>query len=57
MAALWACFRHDLTVSIDDLDLLMRMDAADRVDAPVDRRIASSSGTHRARQWLSKFTA
>jgi hypothetical protein len=32
--------RHDLTVSIDDLDLQMRMDAADRADAPLDRRIA-----------------
>jgi hypothetical protein len=28
---------HDLAVSIDDLDLQMRMDAADRADAPLDR--------------------
>jgi hypothetical protein len=32
--------RHDLTVSIEDLDLQMRMDAADRADAPLDRLIA-----------------
>jgi hypothetical protein len=29
--------RHDLAVSIDDLDLQMRMDAAERADAPLDR--------------------
>jgi hypothetical protein len=32
--------RHDLTVTMDDLDLQMRMQAADRADAPVDRRVA-----------------
>jgi len=32
--------RHDLTVSIDDFDLQMRMDAADRADAPIERLIA-----------------
>jgi hypothetical protein len=32
--------RHDLTVSIDDLDLRMRMDATDRADTPLDRLIA-----------------
>ena len=32
--------RHDPTVSIDDLDLQMPMDAADRADAPLDRLIA-----------------
>jgi hypothetical protein len=30
----------DLTVSIDDLDLQMRMDPAERADAPLDRLIA-----------------
>jgi len=32
--------RHDLTVSIEDLDLQVRMGAADRADAPLDRPIA-----------------
>jgi hypothetical protein len=32
--------RHDLTATIDDLDLQMRMQAAGRADAPLDRRIA-----------------
>jgi hypothetical protein len=31
--------RHDLTVSIDDLELQMRMVAADRADAPLGRLI------------------
>ncbi len=29
--------RHDLTVSIDNLDVHMGMDAADRADAPLGR--------------------
>jgi hypothetical protein len=32
--------RHDLTVSIDDLDVQMGMDAADRADASLGRLIA-----------------
>jgi hypothetical protein len=32
--------RHDPAVSIDDLDLQTRVDAADRADAPLDRLIA-----------------
>jgi hypothetical protein len=32
--------RHDRTVSIDEIDLPMRMNAADRADAPLDRLIA-----------------
>jgi hypothetical protein len=32
--------RHDLTVFIDDVDLKMRMNAADRTDASLGRLIA-----------------
>jgi hypothetical protein len=32
--------RHDLAGTIDDLELQMRMQAAERADAPLERRIA-----------------